>query len=52
MARVFYDSKQTSESEREVLITTKSERKRALSESIKAGIARKKAAQATPNYVV
>ena len=52
MTRIFYESKQTRESDREVFIATKSERKRALSESIKAGIARKRAAQATSDYVV
>jgi hypothetical protein len=52
MTRIFYESKQTREPEREVLITTNSERKKTLSESIKAGIARKKAAQGTSDYVV
>lgn len=52
MARIFYESKQTREAEREVLITTKSERKKTLSDSIKAGIARKKGAQGTSDYVV
>jgi len=43
--RIFYQNTQTPESERDVLVESKADRKKAHSESIKAGWERKKAAQ-------